>query len=338
MQDATSTSSGAVVASSDATAPAPPASTTPIVQPAPPRTTGFRATLSDYVAISKTRIMLLLVMVAWAAMFVAAGGLPAWKPLLAVTVAGATSTAAAGAFNNIFERGRDSRMERTKARPVASGRLSVMEATIYAVGMSIVAWGALWFPGYRLASYLTLGAIAYYSIVYTLLLKPSTPQNIVIGGLAGSFPAVIGWTAVTLSLAWPASWPALVIAGIVFLWTPAHFWALALLYKDDYAAADYPMMPNIKGESSTRRQMLGYAILTLVASLAIVATGDAGWIYLIAAVGLGAVLVTRSWRLLVVHSAGKYRSFFFFTIQYLGFLLVALMVDRVVELPAVPGT
>jgi protoheme IX farnesyltransferase len=296
--------------------------------------------MADYLAISKTRIMLLLLMVAWAAMFVAAGGLPAWKPWLAVTVAGATSTAAAGAFNNVFERGRDARMQRTRSRPVASGRLTVAQAVGYALIMAVVAWGSLWFPGYRLASFATLAAILYYAVVYTLVLKPATPQNIVIGGLAGSFPAAIGWAAVTSSLAWPEAWPAYAIGALVFLWTPAHFWALALLYKEDYAAADYPMMPNVRGEGSTRRQMLGYSILTVAASISLVASGDAGWVYLAAALVLGATLLARSWHLLVVHSAGKYRSFFLYTIQYLGYLLIALMADRVLEqyvqIPAVP--
>ena len=294
---------------------------------------GVRQVIADYSAISKPRILLLLLMVAWAAMFVAAGGAPGWKPFVAVTLGGAFSTAASGAFNNVLERRRDARMGRTANRPVASGRISPAAATVYASVMALLSIAALALPGYTLAAELTAAAIAYYVLVYTVALKPATPHNIVIGGFAGSFPALIGWAAATGSLGWPAAVPALVLALLVFLWTPAHFWSLALLYKDDYAAAEYPMMPNVKGERSTRLQIFAYAWLTALCSLALLASGRAGWVYLAAALGLGALLVGRSWKLLADHSPKAYRSFFLFTIQYLGFLLLALMADRLI-----PGT
>lgn len=296
----------------------------------------IRAVLSDYLAISKPRILLLLLMVAWAAMFVAAGGVPGWKPFLAVTLGGTFSTAASGAFNNVLERRRDAQMGRTAQRPVASGRITPTAATVYASAMSVLAIVSLALPGYTLAAALTAAAIAYYVLVYTVALKPTTPHNIVIGGLAGSFPALIGWTAATGTLSWPASLPALVLAALVFLWTPAHFWSLALLYKDDYAAAEYPMMPNVKGDRSTRLQIFGYAWLTALSSLVLVAAHDAGWVYLAAALLLGGVLVLRSWRLLATFNPKAYRTFFLYTIQYLGFLLLALMADRLLPLPAIP--
>lgn len=295
-----------------------------------PATRDARGVVADYVAISKPRILLLLLMVAWAAMFVAAGGLPDWKAFLAVTLGGTFSTASSGAFNHVLERRRDARMGRTANRPVASGRLSPAAATAYASLMAVLAVAVLAVPGYTLAAVLTAAAIAYYVVVYTVALKPTTPHNIVIGGLAGSFPAVIGWAAATGTLSWPAAVPALLLALLVFLWTPAHFWSLALLYKDDYAAAEYPMMPNVRGERSTRRQILAYAWLTALCSLLLLASGDAGWLYLAVAVALGAVLVLRSWRLLADHSPKAYRTYFFFTIQYLGLLLLALMADRLV--------
>lgn len=295
-----------------------------------------RSITADYLAISKPRILLLLLIVAWAAMFVAADGLPSWKAFLAVTLGGTFSTAASGAFNNVIEKGRDARMVRTANRPVAAGRITRTAALVYATLMGVLSFASLWVPGYHVAAWLTLGAIAYYVVVYTALLKPNTAQNIVIGGLAGSFPAVIGWAAQTGSLAMPAATPALVLGALVFVWTPAHFWSLALLYKDDYAAAEYPMMPNVRGEASTRRQIFVYAVATLVTSLLLFATHDASWVYLFAAVGLGGLLVGRSWSLLVTHNPSAYRGYFFFTIQYLGLLLLALMVDRVVPLPAMP--
>lgn len=303
---------------------------------AAPRTIG--AVFADYVQISKPRILLLLLMVAWAAMFVAAGGVPDWRPFLAVTLGGTFSTAASGAFNNVLERRRDARMGRTANRPVASGRITPAAATTYASSMSVLAVLALAIPGYTLAAAFTAAAIAYYVLVYTVALKPATPHNIVIGGLAGSFPALIGWTAATGTLAWPASLPALVLAALVFLWTPAHFWSLALLYKDDYAAAEYPMMPNVHGEHATRIQIFAYAWLTALASLVLVASRDAGLLYLVVAVLLGGALVLRSWRLLAKFNPKAYRSYFLFTIQYLGLLLLGLMVDQLLlgQLPGLP--
>ncbi|MFA5945190.1 MAG: heme o synthase [Candidatus Thermoplasmatota archaeon] len=300
------------------------------------RTAG--AIFADYVAISKPRILLLLLIVAWAAMFVAAGGVPGWKPFLAVTLGGTFSTAASGALNNVLERSRDAKMGRTASRPVASGRITPTAATVYGLTMAALAILVLAIPGYMLAAAFTAAAIVYYVLVYTVALKPATPQNIVIGGLAGSFPAVIGWTAATGSLVWPASLPALVLAALVFLWTPAHFWSLALLYKDDYAAAEYPMMPNVRGEASTRRQIFAYAWLTVLASLVLVASRDAGVLYLGVALLLGGMLMLRSWRLLVRFNPKAYRSYFLFTIQYLGFLLIGLIADRLLldQLPALP--
>jgi heme o synthase len=297
---------------------------------------GLRGVLADYVAISEPRILLLLLIVAWAAMVVAAGGAPAWKPFLAVTLGGTFSTAASGALNHVLERRRDARMGRTASRPVASGRITPLAATAYAFVMAALSVAALAIPGYTLAALLTAGAIAYYVVVYTVLLKPATPQNIVIGGLAGSFPALIGWTAVTGSLAWPAAVPALVLALLVFLWTPAHFWSLALLYKEDYAAADYPMLPNVKGDAATRRQILAYAWLTALCSLLLLASRDASWLYLAAALLLGGLLVARAVRLLARPNPKAYRSFFLYTIQYLGLLLLALIADRLVPQPALP--
>lgn len=293
----------------------------------------FRAVAKDYYDISKPRILYLLLVVAWSAMAVAARGLPDLVPFAAVTLAGAFSVASSGALNHVLERKRDARMGRTATRPVASGRLRPAAAVAYAAAMAVLAYASLAVVGLHLAAWLTLGAIAYYVLVYTVLLKPTTPQNIVVGGLAGSFPALIGWSAATGGLAWPASLPAWVLAALVFLWTPAHFWALALLYKDDYGAAGYPMMPNVRGEASTRRQVAAYAALTVAASLALVFSRHAGWVYLAAACLLGAALLVRSARMVAAPSPKAYRSFFLFTIQYLGVLLLALILDQSVRLP-----
>ncbi|MGB1587132.1 MAG: heme o synthase [Thermoplasmatota archaeon] len=290
----------------------------------------FSAVVKDYVEISKPRIILLLLVVAWAAMFVAEKGLPRLDQFLAVTLAGTFSTAASGAFNNVWEKERDRRMGRTAQRAVAAGRIPVSHALIYAGVLSVLSILGFAVLDKWLAALLTFGAIGYYVIVYTALLKPTTAQSIVIGGFAGSFPALIGWAAVTDTVGLPA-W---ILAGLVFLWTPAHFWALALLYKHDYAAAEYPMLPNTQGEAATRRQVRIYSALTVLCSIVLVyPLAEAGLIYLIAALGLGFLLVRRASDLEAHPTPKRYRSFFLFTIQYLGLLFVALMVDQLAFLP-----
>lgn len=281
--------------------------------------------LSDFVQISKPRIILLLLIVSWAAMAVASGGVPDLWTFTWVSVAGITSTAASGALNHVIERDRDRRMGRTAERPVASGRLHPIWATLYAVVLTVVAWWVLWDNGYRYASLLTLSAVGFYIFVYTLALKPATPQNIVIGGFAGSFPALIGWSAVTGDLSL-AAW---LIAGIVFFWTPPHFWALALLYKEDYEAADFPMMPALAGDLSTKRQMVIYASLTVITSLFLVVIGAAGYVFMGFAVLLGYRFVVDAARLIDHDNRKEYRRYFLWTIQYLGFLLLALIGDAI---------
>ncbi len=283
------------------------------------------AVVADFVSISKPRIILLLLIVSWAAMAVASGGLPDMMTFLWVTVAGITSTAASGALNHVIERDRDRRMGRTADRPVASGRLHPFWATLYAAVLTVVAWWVLWDNGYQYASLLVLGAVGFYIFVYTLALKPATPQNIVIGGFAGSFPALIGWSAVTGGL----SLPAWLLAGIVFFWTPPHFWALALLYKEDYEAADFPMMPALAGDLSTKRQMVIYAALTVIASLMLVVIGAAGYLFMAFAVILGYRFVVDAARLIDLDDRKAYRRYFLWTIQYLAFLLLALIADAV---------
>lgn len=276
----------------------------------------------DYVTISKPRIMILLLVVAWAAMFVAEGGFPDLRAFLAVTAAGVFSTASSGAFNNVYEREKDAQMGRTADRPIPAGRLSVFEATLYGLIMGVASWAILYFPGYELAAWLTLGAVLFYFVIYTIILKPTTPQNIVIGGFAGSFPALIGWAAATGTLAWPA-W---VLALIVFFWTPPHFWALNVLYAKDYEAAAFPMMINTAGEESTKRQMFFYAGLTVLASFALVPAG-LGYLYMLAASYFGYRFVKDCADLAGDVPKPQVRKYFLYTIQYLGYLFLVLIVD-----------
>lgn len=279
----------------------------------------------DYVTISKPRIMILLLVVAWAAMFVAEQGFPDLQAFLAVTAAGIFSTASSGAFNNVYERDKDAKMGRTADRPIPAGRLSVMEATLYGLLMGAASFAVLYFPGYHLAAYLTAGAVGFYFLIYTILLKPTTPQNIVIGGFAGSFPALIGWSAATGELGL-AAW---LLALIVFFWTPPHFWALNVLYAKDYEAAAFPMMINAKGEESTKRQMFFYAGLTVLASFALVPVGPTGYLYMLAASYFGYRFVKECADLFGEVPKPQVRKYFLYTIQYLGFLLLVLILDVV---------
>jgi protoheme IX farnesyltransferase len=298
----------------------------PVAYPGEFDARGMRHVVQDYVEISKPRIMLLLLVVAWAAMFLASRGLPPLDAFVTVTLAGIFSTAASGAFNNVWERERDANMRRTAGRAVAAGRIPVRHAVFYGAILTVLAVASLALIKAWLAAALTMGAVAYYVLVYTAWLKPTTAQSIVIGGLAGSFPALIGWAAVTRSIGLEA----LIIALLVFLWTPAHFWALALLYKSDYAAADYPMLPNTAGEDATRRQILLYSVLTVLCSLVFVyPLRQAGIVYIAAAVGLGALLVQRAAEMETRPTPQRYRSFFLYSIQYLGVLLLALIADQV---------
>ena len=303
---------------------APPAGSTPSLEAAPPL-------WKDYLMLTKPRVISLLLFTTWAAMVMAARGWPGTILFLLTGLGFYMAAGSAHALNMVIDRDIDQRTERTAKRPVASGRISSRNALIFA---AILGWGSfaiLWQGANLLAALMAWSGLAFYVLVYTLLLKRRTWSNIVIGGAAGSFPPLVGWAAVTGNLA-PLAW---LLFGIIFLWTPVHFWALAILIKDDYAKNGIPMLPVVRGERATAIQIIWYAILTMAISLAPFvlrdASGDAmmaGWIYFVCALALNGFLLWRS--VLLLRHPGKPRasSLFHYSMLYLFLLFLALAVDR----------
>ena len=221
------------------------------------------ATLRDWFILVKPGIMLALLISCVTAMVVAAGALPPMTLTLAVIAGGAMASGSAAALNNILEHDRDAVMRRTRKRALPSHRIRVSHATMFAVALAMGSTLILSAYANVLAALLAAAGILFYAVVYTHWLKPLTPQNIVIGGAAGCFPALVGWAAVRGEIGVGA----IVLALIVFLWTPPHFWSLALLYREDYATANIPMLPVTHGEEVTRRQIVAYSVVLLAASL-----------------------------------------------------------------------
>ncbi len=253
---------------------------------AQPRSLG--ATLRDYVSLLKLRIVLLLVATAVGAMLPAAHGWPHAVDVLAVALGGSLAAGGAHAINNWFDRDIDNAMSRTRRRPIPAGRIPAWHALFLGVALNLLAFAVLATLANLLAASLALLGTLIYVFVYTVWLKRSTPQNIVIGGSAGAVPPLVGWAAVTGRL----DLTAISLFLVIFFWTPPHFWALAQLVRRDYAAARVPMLPAIEGgEGAAKRQSLFYAVLTVGASLVPFFTGAEGGVYLAGAAVLGAGLV-----------------------------------------------
>jgi protoheme IX farnesyltransferase len=284
-----------------------------------------RSSWRDYVTLTKPRIMVLLLLTAAGGMFVGAGGMPPLA-LLAVTLGGlALACGGASAHNHLLERDVDARMRRTARRPVAAGRIPPARALEFGVALSAASFVVLASFVNVLTALLAVAGNLFYVLVYTRLLKRSTPQNIVIGGAAGAVPPVVGWAAATGDLALPA----LFLFLIVFYWTPPHFWALALLLKRDYEEARIPMLPVVKGERETARSILRYSVVLVAISLLPVATRTLGPIYLASALALGAVLIALAVALRREATPARARRLFTYSLAYLALLFVAMAVDPV---------
>jgi protoheme IX farnesyltransferase len=281
-----------------------------------------KATLFAYFRLMKPRLMWLLCLVAAAAMALAGG--PGVTPytVTATLIAGSLSIGASGTFNHVLERDIDRRMARTNDRPLATDLVPVRNAVAFGLLLTAISVG-LFATINWLAAALGLIAIVFYSVVYTLILKPNTVQNTVIGGAAGALPALIGWAAVTGDIGLGG----LLLATLIFLWTPAHFYNLALAYKDDYARGGFPMMPVIRGETATRRHIVWYLGATLLAGAALAASGTLGWLYVLTGVAFGGVFL---WMVVRLHyeqtKAAALRSFHASN-AYLGFVLLAIVVE-----------
>ena len=279
------------------------------------------ATLRDYVSLLKLRIVVLLDVTAVGVMLPAAHGHP--KPLAVVAVLVGLTCAAGGAnaINMWFDRDIDAEMTRTRRRPLPAGRIAPWHALALGVALNVVAFAVLWAGANLLAAVLDLTGALIYVFVYTIWLKRSTPQNIVIGGAAGAMPPLVGWAAATGRL----DLTALALFGVVLFWTPPHFWALAQMIKNDYAKANVPMLPVVAGETSAKRQSIVYAVLTAAVSLVPFFTGAAGAIYLAGAIVLGLGLVGLS--LLDLEGKRWTRRLWTYSMVYLALLFAVFTVS-----------
>jgi heme o synthase len=280
----------------------------------------------DYITLTKPRIISLLLLTTVATMIVATGHFPPLSTLFWTILGGYLAAGGAGAINHYIDRDRDARMARTAGRPLVSGRIEPRHGLIFGITLGALATVQLALTVNVLSAVLALAGLLGYVCVYTLWLKPLTPQNIVIGGAAGAVPPLVGWAAATGSLAPEALFP----FGIVFLWTPPHFWALSLLIKDDYARTGVPMLPVVKGEAATRRQIVAYTLVLVAFSLLPVATGFLGAIYAASAVVLGVAFTVLALRLLRHPSRAAALRLYLSSLAYLALLFCAMAVDRVI--------
>jgi len=284
----------------------------------------FSARTGDYMALLKPRVMSLVVFTGFAGLVVAPGSL---HPLLAVVavLCIALSAGAAGAINMWYERDIDALMERTRKRPIPAGRIAPNKALAFGVTLNLLPILLMGLAVNWVAAGLLAFASGFYIFVYTIWLKRRTPQNIVIGGAAGALPPMIGWAAVTGSV----SLESVVLFLIIFMWTPPHFWALALYREGDYAKAGVPMLPVVAGPAETRRQILIYTLLLVPLSFAPVALGTAGLIYAAAAAAVGANLLWLAVQIIRTKSDRAARRMFGFSILYLFVLFAALIAEQV---------
>ena len=283
-----------------------------------------RASAHDWVALTKPRIMSLLLLTGVCGMFVGSGGVPPLGDLLALTVGLALACGGASALNHALDADIDKLMgKRTRDRPVAQGRVPVAHALEFGLTLSAFSFALLGSTLNVLTAVLALVGNLFYVLVYTRWLKRSTPQNIVIGGAAGAVPPLVGWAAATGDLALPA----LALFAIVFFWTPPHFWALALLIKRDYEAARVPMLPVVRGDRETARQIVLYTVALIAVTATPFLLGTVGWIYLGSALALGAVFVVLAWRLRAELVPARAALLFHYSLAYLALLFVAMAVD-----------
>ena len=287
-------------------------------------------TVRAYVALTKPRIIELLLVTTVPTMVLAHGGIPSLWLMAAVVIGGTLAAGGANAINMVVDRDIDDVMRRTRHRPLPRHAVDPRSALVFGIVLSVVAFAWLTVTVNLLSAALALSATAFYVFVYTMWLKRSTPQNIVIGGAAGCVPVLVAWAAVTGEVGLPA----LVLFAIVFYWTPPHFWALALRYRGDYAAANVPMLPVVRGEVETARQITLYTIALVAVSLLLAPAAQMGWIYLVTAVVLGAFYVLGAVRLQRARGQGREAiNLFRYSVSYLTLLFAAVAADAVIRIP-----
>ena len=288
------------------------------------------ATWRDYVALTKPRIISLLLFTTLTAMFVAADAHHHVTPLLFVAVAlgGYMAAGAANTLNMIYDRDIDERMKRTSQRPTVTQTIPVRNALAFAILLMVGSWSLLWGFANLLTALLSMAGLAFYVVVYTMWLKRRTRHNIVIGGAAGAFPPLVGWAAVAGHLS-PMAW---LLFAIIFVWTPAHFWALALLIKDDYSEVGIPMLPVVRGNQVTVTQIIGYTLLTIATTLIPLALHTTGAVYLIGASILNIAFLYYNLKLYFKPERPQAMAAFHFSMIYLALLFLMLAVDRSLHL------
>jgi heme o synthase len=282
--------------------------------------------LGAYIALTKPRIIELLLVTTVPTMVLAAGGWPPLGLVLVTLVGGTLSAGGANAINMYVDRDIDALMARTRRRPLVTGAIAPRQALIFALVLEVVAFIVLATGANLLAAGLALGAAAFYVVVYTVWLKRTSRHNIVIGGAAGAAPVLVGWAAVTGSLGWTP----LVLFAAMFLWTPPHFWALAIRYADEYRAADVPMLPAVAPPADAARQMIGYTAALVVATLVLIPVAGLGWIYTTAAIALGVGFLGATVVLARAPTPNMSMKVFTYSITYVTLLFAALMVDVLV--------
>ncbi len=281
---------------------------------------------AGFVALTKPRIIELLLVTTLPTMVVADKGVPRVALMFWTLVGGTLAAGGANAINMWVDRDIDAIMKRTEKRPLVTGILQPTEALVFAIGLEILAFAVLAWAANLLSAVLAVSATAFYVFVYTLWLKRRSRQNIVIGGAAGAVPVLVGWSAVTGSL----SWAPLVLFAVIFVWTPPHFWALAVKYRDDYAAANIPMMPVVADPKSTGRQIVAYSVVLWATSLVFSPVAGMGLIYDVAATGLGAVFLLFAIRVLRSPTITNSMRLFGWSITYLTLLFGAMTLDQLV--------
>ena len=294
------------------------------IAPAAARNVSLTAKLRQYYALTKPRVVQLIVVCALIGMLLATPGLPDWRVALAAVAGIWLVAAAAAAFNCLVEQRIDSRMARTSWRATATGELTTRQALAFSTALGGLGGAILWFAVNPLTMWLTLATFIGYAVVYTVLLKPLTPQNIVIGGASGAMPPVLGWAAIRGDVGPEA----LILCLIIFLWTPPHFWALALYRAEDYRRAGLPMLPVTHGSEFTRLHVFLYTLVLFAATLLPFVAGMSGPIYLAAAIVLGVMFSGYAWRLWRGYSDALARKTFRFSIVHLTLLFAALLVDH----------
>jgi heme o synthase len=297
---------------------------------AAPQRAGLASTVRAYVALTKPRIIVLLVVTTVPTMLLAARGWPSGWLILATVFGGTLAAGAANTINMYLDRDIDAVMARTSRRPLPAHQMSPARALGFGIALQALSFFFMSATVNLTAALLTQSAVIFYVFVYTMGLKRTTSQNIVIGGAAGAVPVLVGWAAVTGRVGWPA----VVLFAIIFFWTPAHFWALAMRFSDDYRAAGVPMLPVVAGPRSTQRQIVMYTVITVAVTLVLLPVARMGVIYVIAAVALGAWFLQHALRLWRTGTPAAAMSVFKASIGYLALLFAALGVDAVIHIAA----